>query len=151
PVSPPLAPRTVQIQVLGERGEDVQATISATAGGGVQVRLRAAGPELSQAIEQGAPALRERLEQVHTPPAAEAWDAASWSAEAGAGVRAASEGAGQWSAGQENAGRENDGRDNGAPGEGERGGRHSGGERRRREAERDGEEFDAYFQAGGER
>lgn len=151
PASTPLAPRTVQIQVLGERGEDVQATISATAGGGVQVRLRAAGAELSQAIEQGAPMLRERLEQVQTPREAEAWDAAAWSAEAGAGVRAASEGAGQFGTGQENAGQENGGRDNGAPGEGERGGRHSGGERRERDAEADGEEFEAYFQAGGKR
>ena len=151
PVSTPLAPRTVQIQVLGERGEDVQATISATAGGGVQVRLRAAGAALSQAIEQGAPVLRERLEQVHTPRAAEAWDAAAWSAEAGAGVRAAAEGAGQMSAGQENAGQENAGRDDGSPGEGERGGRYSGGERRERHADADGEEFEAYFQAGGRR
>ncbi|MBK7931858.1 MAG: hypothetical protein IPJ98_31575 [Bryobacterales bacterium] len=151
PVSTPLAPRTVQIQVLGERGEDVQATISATAGGGVQVRLRAASPELSQAIEQGAPLLRERLEQVHTPRAAEVWDAAAWSAEAGAGVRAASEGAGQSSAGQENAGQESASRDNDATGGGERGGRHSGGERRERHAEADGEEFEVYFQAGGRR
>lgn len=145
PPATPQAPRTLQVQVTGAGGEDVQATISATAAG-VQVRLRAAESGLSQAIEQGAPVLRERLEEIQSARMAEPWDAAAWGGEAVGGLHAAGE-----SSLQQGAGGESQGRDPGSPGEGERRQGEPGGERRQRDAEADAEEFEAYFQAGGTR
>lgn len=88
PSTPASSARSVSIAVAGPHGEDVRAVVQTT-GDGVQVRLQAGDERTQHALQQGAPELRQRLEEAQRVSTNDSWEGLRRSTESIADVQSA--------------------------------------------------------------
>jgi hypothetical protein len=135
----------VSIAIEGPKGEDVRAVVQST-GDGVQVRLQATDERTQQALQQGAPELRHKLEEAQRTASGDSWESLHRAHEAIGDVQAPSADLGAQT---------DSGRRDPMPSQEDHGSRQQHGqgsdgrERGRREREVLEEEFASYLEQGG--